>query len=288
MVDKNSFAMVPINSLIAYKNFALSIPNLSIEEEKELSIDFKVKNNLKSAQKLIMSQLKAVVKISSDYVHYGLPQEDLIQEGNIGLMKAVKNYDPWKNIRLYTYAIIWIKAEIQNYILNNWKLVKIATTKNFKKLFFNYSKLKNQFLEAGVEKKFLPKLIAENLSVELQEVEEIQNYFSDNEHSIHIDEGEDGSFKVIEIEDHKTPELIVQKSKDEKKLNNLIQKEINGLNDKERLIIENKFFNENKVTNKDLAKILNVSAERVRQMEVMALNKLKQSMQKHNINSAEG
>jgi RNA polymerase sigma-32 factor len=287
MVNTNSFAMIPINSLIGYKNFALSVPNLSQEEEKELSVDFKINNNLKSAQKLIMSQLKAVVKISNDYVHYGLPQEDLIQEGNIGLMKAVKNYDPWKNIRLYTYAIIWIKAEIQNYILNNWKLVKIATTKNFKKLFFNYSKLKNKFIEAGVEKKFLPKLIAKDLDVESYEVEEIQNYFSDNEESIHID-NEDGSFKSIEIEDHKTPEKLIQKSKDEEKLSNLIQKELNHLNDKEKLIIENKFFSEDKVTNKDLAKILNVSAERVRQLEAIALNKLKQSMLKNKIYSFNG
>lgn len=287
MVNQNSFAMIPINSLIGYKNFALSIPNLTQEEEKNLSIEFKENNNLKAAQKLIMSQLKAVVKISGDYIHYGLPQEDLIQEGNIGLMKAVKNYDPWKNIRLYTYAIIWIKAEIQNYILNNWKLVKIATTKNFKKLFFNYSKLKNKFIEAGIEKKFLPKLIAKDLNVESHEVEEIQNYFSDNEQSIHID-NDDGSFKFIEIEDHKTPEKIIQKSNDEKKLNILIQQELNNLSDKEKLIIENKFFSENKVTNKDLAKILKVSAERVRQLEAIALNKLKQSMQKNNITSFNG
>lgn len=287
MAENNIFAMMPINSLVAYKNFALNVPNLSLEEEQDLSIDFKMNNNLKAAQKLVMSQLKAVVKISNDYTHYGLPQEDLIQEGNIGLMKAVKNYDPWKNVRLYTYAIIWIKAEIQSYILNNWKLVKIATTKNFKKLFFNYSKLKNQFLEAGIEKKFLPKLIAEKLSVGYEEVEEIQTYFSDNEQSIHIDDDDD-NFRVVEIEDNKTPELILQKSKDELTLHNLLKKELNKLSDKEKLIIENKFFSEEKVTNKDLAKILNVSAERVRQMETMALNKLKQSMNKMNINSYEG
>ena len=141
-----------VKDVNSYNSYVMTIPNLSHKEAKELLNKFKIEESIQAAQQLILSQLKTVVHIARQYKNYGLPEEDLVQEGNIGLMKAVKNFDTSREVRLYTYSLLWIKAEIQSYVLKNWKIVKIGTTKNLKKLFFNFRKIQKEMIDLGISK----------------------------------------------------------------------------------------------------------------------------------------
>lgn len=260
------------NSLVSYKNFVRNIPILSEKEEIDLVQKYKENNCLQSAQKLILSQLKTVLHVVKEHKGYGLPEEDLIQEGTIGLMKAVKNFDLKHKVRLYTYALIWIKSEIQSFILKNWKIVKIATTKNLKKLFFNFKSTQKELIDLGVSKNEMPNKIAEKLNVSLEETYEMQSYFS-SENFIIEEEKEDGY--VFQLPYEKTPEIEYEEKHDQQMLENKLKKNLENLNDKQKLVIQLRFFNEEKQTHKEIAKKLNISSERVRQIEQEALNKLK-------------
>ena len=260
------------NSLVAYKNFVKNLPILSEEEELELVKKYKDNHCLQSAQKLVLSQLKTVLRIAEDHKGYGLPEEDLIQEGTIGLMKAVKNFDLRYKVRLYTYAIIWIKSEIQSFILKNWKIVKIATTKNLKKLFFNFKSTQKELIDLGVPKHQMSQKISEKLNVSLEDTQDMQSYFGSEDFIIE-EEKEDGY--VFQLPYEKTPEIEYEVKHDQQVLENKLKDNIEKLNDKQKLVIQLRFFNENKQTHKEIAKLLNISSERVRQIEQEALLKLK-------------
>lgn len=275
--SNQEYKIIPINNLYQYIKYVKSIPNLSDEEEQSLVLDYKKNNSLTSAQKLILPYLKTVVTISNQYSNYGLPQEDLIQEGNIGLMKAVKNFNPSNKNRLYAYAILWIKSEMQSYILKNWKIVKIATTKNLKKLFFNFRKIQHEMIAQGIDKKELIPYISKKLNVTEKDVKDMANYFGTENYNIDMDEKEsdENNKHHVELIEYKTPEDELHIKNDEQKISLIVNDLLPKLNDKQQKIIQMRFFNEPKKTHKEISKILNISSERVRQIENEALGKLK-------------
>jgi len=264
-----------VNSFSAYKNYVLSIPNLNEEEERELLSNFKLNNCLKSAHTLIMSQLKTVIFLANQYRNYGLSEEDLVQEGNIGLMKAVKNFDINQKVRLYTYAILWIKAEMQSFILKNWKIVKIATTKNLKKLFFNFKSLQKEMIDNNIDKNLLTQTISQKLNVSVEEVREIESYFSNEQINIDF---EDEEHPVFELVAEETPETIYIENKDKEKENDKLKSALKILNEKQFKVIQMRYYIEDKETHKEIAKELGISSERVRQIEGEALLKLKKQL----------
>lgn len=267
--------MPPITSFEAYKAYVNQLPALSESEEVELATNLKNNNCIVSAQKLVISQLKTVLYVSNKYKGYGIPQEDLVQEGNIGLMKAVKNFDLTHKVRLYTYALLWIKAEIQSYILKNWKIVKIATTQNLKKLFFNFRGTQKELIDLGVSKQELIQTLAKKLNVSEEEARNIQNYFSSEDFSINQEMSDETNF---DIPDYNTPELEYQEKHDTLFYESKIKDSLEKLNPNQRKVIELRYYNEGKYTHKEISKILNVSSERVRQIENEALGKLKKLM----------
>lgn len=272
----NELNFPEIYNINSYISFVNKIPLLSKEEEENLAIKLKYENNLEAAKKLVIHHLQYVVKISREFYNYGLPQEDLIQEGNIGLMKAVRNYDIEKGVRLSTYAYIWIKSEIQEYILNNWKIVKIATTNNLKKLFFNFRTLKNK-LSQNIDNN-LNKKIAEELSVNEKEVYEIENYFQQG-HIVEIDNeyDEDGNtFDLIDESD--SVEIAYIKKEKELKKQSIIKNLPNLLNEKEMMIIKNRYLTEEQMSLNELSKILNMSIEGVRKLENRIIEKIKNNI----------
>lgn len=273
----NNVNFPSVNNFYAYKQYAMSIPNLSEEEEQKLLETFKLENCLKSAHKLIMSQLKTVIFLARQYKNYGLSEEDLVQEGNIGLMKAVKNFDIQHKVRLYTYALVWIKAEMQSFILKNWKIVKIGTTKNLKKLFFNFKSIQKEMIDLNIDKKQLIETISQKLNVSKEEVKEIQNYFYNSEVEIDLnyENDEKPAFELIE---EVTPETLYIEYKDSEKENNLVKKALSILNEKQSKVIQLRYYTEDKKTHKEIAEMLGISSERVRQIENEALVKLKKQL----------
>lgn len=257
-----------INDFNAYRRYALSIPNLSDTEEYNLTVA-KDSGDMNAAQKLILSQLKTVIYVAKKYVNYGIAVEELVQEGNIGLMKAVKRFKASRGVRLFTYAIIWIKSEIQSYILNNWKIVKIGTTKNLKKLFFNYRKNNNELLSLGVDKKDLENEICKKLDVRKEDVKAIETFFQ------HDADEED----LLLLSDEKyTPEESLLKNEEQTQLTK-IRNYIDNLPENQRKIMMYKYFNsDSKRTNKEIGEELGISAERVRQIESSILLKIKKSL----------
>lgn len=260
-----SYSLIANNDYNAYRRYALSIPNLTKEEEFELTLQ-KDNGDLAAAQKLILSQLKTVIYIAKKYSGYGFNQEDLIQEGNIGLMKAVKNFNPNKNVRLFTYSLLWIRAEIQSFILNNWKIVKIGTSKNLKKLFFNYRKILSQLIGHSSSINNVNMEISKRLNVSLDDVEHISSYFMPDEEI---------NDELI-LSSNNTPEYYLSEKDNDKLLVDLKHK-IENLNDNEKTVINMKYLSaiDEKVTNKDIAEKMGLSSERVRQIESKALSKLK-------------
>lgn len=259
--------LTPYSNLNSYKEWVKSIPNLTKQEEENLILDYERNHNLKAVEKLILSQLKTVVKIVYQYKNYHLPEEDLIQEGNVGLMKAIKKFQSLFNVRLFTYVSIWIKAEIQSYILNNWKIVKIATTNNLKKLFFNFRKLEQEANNNNISSIEINNYIKEKLNVSHSEVQEMQQYMHGG---------------VIDIEEIEN--LLPNQDNQEKAYENLdtqkIYQAIELLNPNQALIIKEKFLSQLPKTNKEVAKQIGISSERVRQIEQSAIKILK----KHLIN----
>lgn len=267
-----------IHNYSSYVNYAMNIPNLDIKEERELLTDLKINNSLQSAQTLVLSQLKTVIRVVNNYKSYGLPSEDLVQEGNIGLMKAVKNYDLSQDVRLYSYAIFWIKAEIQNYILKNWKTVKIATTKNFKKLFFNFRKTQKEMIDKGIAKSETYKYVSNRLNIPEADVKEIESYFINEDYSIsedYLNDQDENKITQIQLIEYNSPDKIVEKTHDLEVYNKSLSKGLESLNKNQQMVIQMRFFEDDKKTHKEIAQNLKISSERVRQIEVEALNKLK-------------
>ncbi len=271
--------------LSVYLDQIKKFPMLDAEEEYMLAKNWKTTGNVKSAEKLVTSHLRLVAKIAMGYKGYGLPMNEIISEGNVGLMQAVKKFEPEKGFRLATYAMWWIKASIQEYILRSWSLVKIGTTTAQKKLFFNLKKLKNQIApkNEGDLKKDEVEKIANTLDVSEDEVISMNRRLSGKEQSLNAPIGEDGDEWqdwVVDKEMDQELKIAHQEELDQRK--DLLQDSIKILNDREKEILYARRLNENPSTLEDLSKKYKISRERIRQIENKAFEKL----QKHMLNSA--
>jgi RNA polymerase sigma-32 factor len=269
-----------IGSFDSYVRAVNSFPILTLEEELKAARKFREDGDLDAAQKLIVSHLRIVVKVVRTYAGYGLPQEDLVQEGNIGLMKAVKNFDPDNGVRLVSYALHWIRAEIQEFVIKNWRLVKIATTHAQRKLFFNLRSLKKSLAPLKLEQ---IAEIAQSLNVSERDVYNMDcRLYSGKEVSIEKSEtvdDENVNFYPILAADHAhQPENILEESHRFDKFHLALD----TLDPRSRRIIETRWLNEGQeLTLLELSKEMGISQERVRQIEQAALKKMKSILEKN-------
>ncbi len=259
-------------------------PILTAEEEYMLAKRFKEHGDNKAAHKLVTSHLRLVAKIAMGYRGYGLPVTDLISEGNVGIMQAVKKFDPEKGFRLATYAMWWIRAQIQEYVLHSWSLVKIGTTAAQKKLFFNLKKLKNQ-LESIDEGNLSPeniREIAKRLNVKEAEVESMENrlFSSDQSLNVQIGNEEKTEWQDIIKDDRKTQDTIIENINEFNYRKNLLEKAMNVLNPREKQIIKLRKLAEKPKKLEELSKHFQISRERVRQIEEKAMEKLQNEILK--------
>ena len=260
-------------------------PMLDAEEEYMLAKNWKQTGNLKSAEKLVTSHLRLVAKIAMGYKGYGLPVNEMISEGNVGLMQAVKKFEPEKGFRLATYAMWWIKASIQEYILRSWSLVKIGTTTAQKKLFFNLKKIKNQIAprsEGDLRNEHVTE-IANKLDVREDEVVSMNRRLSGKEHSLNSPVGEDGDqWQDWVVDKEMDQELRFAQNEEINQRKDLLKDSIKILNDREKEILYSRRLTDEPSTLEDLSKKFKISRERIRQIENKAFEKL----QKHMLNSA--
>jgi RNA polymerase sigma-32 factor len=271
--------------LSAYLEQIKKFPMLEAEEEYMLAKNWKTTGNVKAAEKLVTSHLRLVAKIAMGYRGYGLPVNEMISEGNVGLMQAVKKFEPEKGFRLATYAMWWIRASIQEYILRSWSLVKIGTTTAQKKLFFNLKKIKNQIApqsEGDLRPEHVNE-IANKLDVREHEVVSMNRRLSGKEFSLNAQVGEDGDewqdWLVDKELDH---DLKFAHQEEMTQRKDLLKESIKILNDREREILYSRRLNDDPTTLEDLSKKYKISRERIRQIE----NKAFEKIQKHMINSA--
>jgi RNA polymerase sigma-32 factor len=274
-----SFALpVPsaAGSLESYIQTVNRFPILTPEREAELARRFRGTGDLAAARELVVSHLRVVVAISRGYLGYGLPQADLIQEGNIGLMKAVKRFDPARGVRLVSFAVHWIRAEIHEYVLRNWRIVKIATTKAQRKLFFNLRSLKSSLATLGTEE---AKAVAQQLGVKPEEVVEMETRLSGQDVALEPagddDEETFAPIAYLAAEDAE-PACILEHEETERLRASGLARALESLDARSRRIIEARWLAENEsATLHDLAEEFGVSAERIRQIEAKALGKMR-------------
>ena len=284
LVLKKDHLPIPVLSdsdgLDHYMRFVNRIPMLSEAEEKELTEKLRYQNDIEAAQKLIMAHLRFVIKVARGFSGYGLPITDLIQEGNIGLMKAVKRFDPGVGVRLVSFAVHWIKAEMHEYILKNWRIVKIATTKSQRKLFFNLRSSKTRlgwFSDAEVQE------VAKELGVKPETVVEMEKRMNayDMAFDTPVDEDpENNTFNpAMYLEDFSnSPEQVAETEEFEQKMQHKLQAAIEKLDSRSKEIILSRWFSDKKATLHTLASKYSISAERVRQLEEAAMQKLKSAI----------
>ena len=269
-------------SMDGYLQAVSTIPMLDAEKEKQLATRLQEEGDLEAAKQLIMSHLRFVAHIAKSYSGYGLPQADLIQEGNIGLMKAVKRFDPSVGVRLVSFAVHWIKAEIHEYVLKNWRIVKVATTKAQRKLFFNLRKNKKRL---GWFSNDEVNTVAETLGVSTKDVLEMENRMSSHDQAFELSTDDDdnasaGNFSpALYLEDKQSDLAVeVENANWESHANNRLSTALVALDERSQDIINTRWLAEDKSTLQDLADKYQISAERVRQLEKNALNKLKNTM----------
>ncbi len=273
-------ALTASDSLDQYSRAIKAYPILSAEEEYALAVKFSKENDLEAARLLIVSHLRLVASIARGYTGYGLPQADLIQEGNIGLMKAVKRFDPARGVRLVSFAMHWIKAEIHEYIVRNWRLVKIATTKAQRKLFFNLRSMKpglNSLQSSEVEH------IAQTLNVKPEEVREMEARLNGHEISLEstADDDDDDHYSPIDYlrDDRLEPLAAIQAKQIEVNETAGLSHALQNLDDRSRRVVESRWLQDDGgKTLHELADEFGVSAERIRQIEQKAMQKIKTSM----------
>ena len=257
-------------------------PMLDAEEEYMLAKNWIERGNLKSAHKLVTSHLRLVAKIAMGYRGYGLPVNELISEGNIGLMQAVKKFDPDKGFRLATYAMWWIKAAIQEYVLRSWSLVKMGTTTAQKKLFFNLKKIKNQIApnQEGDLKNEQVEEISKRLDVDSEEVINMNRRMMGQEKSLNdpIKEGEGDEWQDWLVADSMDQELAISQKQEFDDKKDLLYDAIKILNEREKKILEARRLTENPQTLDELSKKFKISRERIRQIETKAFEKLQKAM----------
>ena len=271
--------------LSAYLAQIKKFPMLDAEEEYMLAKNWKTTGNLKSAEKLVTSHLRLVAKIAMGYKGYGLPVNEMISEGNVGLMQAVKKFEPEKGFRLATYAMWWIKAAIQEYILRSWSLVKIGTTTAQKKLFFNLKKIKNQIApksDGDLRDEHVSE-IAQKLNVKKDEVVSMNRRLSGKESSLNAQIGEDGDeWQDWIIDKGMDQELKFAQKEEMAQRKDLLKDSVKILSDREKEILYARRLNDDPITLEDLSKKYKISRERIRQIE----NKAFEKVQKHMLNSA--
>ena len=270
---------VPQGNLDSYIRIANQYPILSAEQEKELAERYYYDEDLEAAKQLILSHMRFVIHIARGYLGYGLPLADLIQEGNIGLMKAVKRFDPNVGVRLVSFAVHWVKAEIHEYVLKNWRIVKVATTKAQRKLFFNLRKNKHRlawFNEDEIQK------VADDLGVSPQEVREMESRMTGQDLGFDLPVGEDDSEAYtpsMYLEDNSSN--FADELEDEEQMGEATAQlayALPTLDERSQDIIKTRWLDENKATLQELADKYNISAERVRQLENAALKKIKDAV----------
>jgi RNA polymerase sigma-32 factor len=272
--------MVPGANLGAYVQAVSSIPVLSIERERELGEDLYYNDNLQAARELVMSHLRFVVHIARSYSGYGLAEADLIQEGNVGLMKAVKRYNPEKGVRLVSFAVHWIKAEMHEYILRNWRIVKVATTKAQRKLFFNLRSAKKTLAWLSADE---AQAVADDLGVDVREVQRMEGRLSSRDlaYDKPRDGDDDDAWQAPQyyLEDHSAdPALAVESSDWQQNSEAQLHEALAELDERSRDILAQRWLAEEKATLHELAAQYSVSAERIRQLEQNAMKKLKVSI----------
>jgi RNA polymerase sigma-32 factor len=269
----------PIASLDLYIQAVNKIPMLTHEIERELAKKLKDQNDLDSARALVMSHLRLVVSIARGYNGYGLQFSDLIQEGNVGLMKAVKRFDYEKGVRLVSFAMHWIRAEIHEFVLKNWRIVRIATTKAQRKLFFNLRSMRSG-LDSLDDKEI--KHIARQLDVKTEEVREMEMRLSGQDINLENDPNDDDGFSPISFlpSPNADPSRLLEKSQLQERKHAGLMSAIEALDDRSRDIIQSRWLNENdQATLHELADKYEISAERVRQIEVQAMKKMRNSIE---------
>jgi RNA polymerase sigma-32 factor len=267
----------PIGSLDAYFDAIGRIPVLSREEETALATRFRSDADVEAARQLVLSHLRFVVHIARGYLGYGLPMGDLVQEGNVGLMKAVKRFDPTMGVRLVSFAVHWIRAEIHEYVLRNWRLVKVATTKAQRKLFFNLRKYKRNLGWLTAEE---TQTVARELGVSTSEVTEMERRLSSRDLSYDpapdADEEEEGwSPSAYLPAPDSDPALAVEHAEWDEDVSDRVASAMSQLDARSQAILRARWMNEPKATLHDLADQYGVSAERIRQIEANAIKKLR-------------
>ena len=267
-----------VGTFDSYLNAVAQTPTLSHEHERKLALRYRDEGDLDAAKELVMSNLRFVVHVARGYSGYGLPLPDIIQEGNVGLMKAVKRFDPDVGVRLVTFAVHWIRAEIHEYVIKNWRIVKIATTKSQRKLFFNLRKSKSNLGWLSHDE---AKAVAEDLGVDLKTVYEMEKRMdgSDMAFDMPHDEPSDESTytsPVSYLEQHNAdPADLVENEQWQGYEENKLSEAMAELDERSLDILNSRWLSEEKATLHDLAARYNVSAERIRQLEKNAMNKLR-------------
>jgi len=267
----------PIGSLDHYIQAVNAVPMLSAEEEQELATRLREHNDLDAARKLVLSHLRFVVHIARGYVGYGLPLGDLIQEGNVGLMKAVRRFDPRVGVRLVSFAVHWIRAEIHEFVLRNWRLVKVATTKSQRKLFFNLRKAKNHL---GWLTKDETEAVARDLGVTPREVTEMEQRLAGQDLSLDPDPTDDESYAPVAYlpAPNADPADVIEQDDWSTNAHDALGEALEKLDARSRDILVRRWLSDKKATLQELAAEYNVSAERIRQIEANAIGKLKTMM----------
>jgi len=271
--------LAPGANLNAYVQAVSCFSILTVEQEQQLANDLYFNGNLDAARKLVMAHLRFVVHIARSYNGYGLPLGDLVQEGNVGLMKAVKRFNPEKGVRLVSFAVHWIKAEIHEFILRNWRIVKIATTKAQRKLFFNLRSAKKRLAWLSNDE---AAAVAQDLDVDIKQVREMEGRLASYDAGFDAGEDEDDDAYVAPahyLEDNRyDPAARLEESNWEESNVNGLESAMLKLDERSRAILQRRWLNDDKATLHDLAAEYGISAERVRQLEKNAMNKVKTMM----------
>jgi len=276
----NNMLALPINLSVgtfdSYLSLVARMPKLSAEQEYDLAVRYRDEGDIEAARQLVMANLRFVAHVARGYAGYGLPLADIVQEGNIGLMKAVKRFDPDMGVRLVSFAVHWIKAEIHEFVIKNWRIVKVATTKAQRKLFFNLRKLKKDLSYLSPDE---AEVIAENLDVDVKTVFEMERRLDGRDVGLEpsTDEGEDNSIAPIAYleQQNADPALLLENSDWHDRKEDLLMHAMSELDDRSRDILASRWLVEEKATLHELADRYNVSAERIRQLEQNAMKKLK-------------
>ncbi len=277
-----SHLLVPAGtgSLDAYIQEVNKIPMLTLEEEQELAQLYREHDDLEAARRLVLAHLRFVVHVAKGYAGYGLQLGDLVQEGNIGLMKAVKRFDPDREVRLVSFAVHWIRAEMHEFILRNWRIVKVATTKAQRKLFFNLRKSKKRLGWLNMEE---VNAVAENLGVKPEVVLEMESRLSGQDIGFDLTDADDDDKPRVAPaaflqSDSESPESVTEAEDLESHNNSLLYDGLDQLDERSQDIIRSRWLSDSKVTLQELADRYGVSAERIRQLEVNAMNKMRASL----------